>query len=129
MASEHSTAYAHRLETSLAECVVVHATTGLAGIALGKEHPPDCVVLELDLLDISGFEVLLRLVPRVYRPELAVVVLTGNYSLDLLKAAVTNGAQAALFKSMASGDILEKAVLKAIATVPTDRKRAVRELA
>jgi DNA-binding NarL/FixJ family response regulator len=63
---------------------------------------------------------------RVYCPEIAVVVLTGNYSLDLLEAAITNGAQAALFKSMASGDILEKAVLKAMAKVQRDRKRAVR---
>jgi hypothetical protein len=30
---------------------------------------------------------------------------------------------------MASGDILEKAVLKAMATVHRDRKRAIRELA
>jgi DNA-binding NarL/FixJ family response regulator len=107
--------------------VVVPVATGLSGIALCKEDPPDCVVLELDLPDISGFEVLLRLVPRVYRPEIAVVVLTGNYSLDLLKAAITNGAQAALFKSMASGDILEKAVLKAMAKVYRDRKRGAKE--
>jgi DNA-binding NarL/FixJ family response regulator len=118
--------YAHRLEASFPDCVVVHATTGLAGNALCKEHSPDCVVLELDLPDISGFEVLLKLVLRVYCPEIAVVVLTGNYSLDLLEAAITNGAQAALFKSMASGDILEKAVLKAMAKVQRDRKRAVR---
>ena len=119
--------YAHRLEVSLPGCRVVQATTGLAGIALCKEHPPDCVVLELDLPDISGFEVLLKLVPRVYRPEIAVIVLTENYSLHLLKAAITNGAQAALFKGMASGDILEKAILKAMATVQRDRKRAVGE--
>jgi DNA-binding NarL/FixJ family response regulator len=119
--------YAHRLQASLPDCVVVPVATGLSGIALCKEDPPDCVVLELDLPDISGFEVLLRLVPRVYRPEIAVVVLTGNYSLDLLKAAITNGAQAALFKSMASGDILEKAVLKAMAKVYRDRKRGAKE--
>ncbi len=80
-------------------------------------------MLELDLPDMSGFEVLLKLVPRVYRPEVAVIVLTRMYNLGFLKAAVTNGAQAALFKSMASGDVLEKAVLKAMAAVQKDRKR------
>jgi DNA-binding NarL/FixJ family response regulator len=115
--------YAHRLEDSFADCVVLQATTGRAGISLCEEHQPDCVVLELELPDISGFEVLLKLVPRVYRPEIAVVVLTANYNLDLLKAAVTNGAQAALFKGMASGDILEKAVLKAMAKVQRERCR------
>ena len=105
------------------ECLVVQATTGRAGLTLCKEHRPDRVVLELDLPEMSGFEVLLKLVPRVYRPEIAVIVLTRIYNLGLLKAAVTNGAQAALFKSMASGDVLEKAVLKAMARVQRDRKR------
>ena len=100
----------------------MQAITGLAGLALCKAHKPDCVVLELDLPDMSGFEVLLKLVPRVYRPDVAVVVLTRVYNLGFLKAAVTNGAQAALLKSMASGDVLEKAVLKAMATVQRDRK-------
>ena len=72
---------------------------------------------------------LLKLVPRVYRPEMAVIVLTWIYNLGVLKAAVTNGAQAALLKSMASGDVLEKAVLKAMATVQRDRKGVSRELA
>ena len=79
-------------------------------------------MLELDLPDMSGFEVLLKLVARVYRPEIAVIVLTRIYNLGFLKAAVTNGAQAALFKSMASGDILEKTVLKAMASVQRHRK-------
>jgi DNA-binding NarL/FixJ family response regulator len=121
--------YAERLQTSFPGSVVVQATTGLAGLALCKEHSPDCVVLELDLPDMSGFEVLLKLVPRVYRPEFAVIVLTRMYNLGFLKAAVTNGAQAALFKSMASGDVLEKAVLNAMATVQQDRKRVGGQIA
>ena len=114
--------YADRLQASFPECVVVQATTGRTGLALCQEHRPDCVVLELDLPDMSGFEVLLKLVARVYRPEIAVIVLTRIYNLGFLKAAVTNGAQAALFKSMASGDILEKTVLKAMASVQRHRK-------
>ena len=73
--------YAHRLEGSFPNCFIAQASTGHAGLAPCKQHPPDCVVLELDLPDVSGFEVLLRLVPRAYRPEFPVIVLTRMYNL------------------------------------------------
>jgi CheY-like chemotaxis protein len=118
--------YAHRLQLSSPDCIIAQAATGHAGLALCQEHPPDCVVLELELPDMSGFEVLLRLVPRPYRPELPVIILTRLYNLQLLKAAITNGAQAALFKSMVSGDVLEKTLFKAMAAVRRDSKRVQR---
>jgi DNA-binding NarL/FixJ family response regulator len=117
--------YAHRLQMSLPDCVVVQAVTGRVGLECCKHNSIDCVVLELDLPDMSGFEVLLKLVPRVQQPEIAVILLTRLSNPYLLEAAVSNGAQAALHKSMTSGDILDKTVLKAIATVQKD-KRAVR---
>ena len=61
--------YAHRLKVSSPDCVVVQAATGLSGLALCKQHSPDCVVLELNLPDMSGFELLLKLVPHVYQPR------------------------------------------------------------
>ena len=48
------------------------------------------------------------------------------YNLELLKAAVTNGAQAAFFKSMVSGDVLEKTVFKAMITLQRDLKHVQR---
>jgi|SRR5690349_9212318 DNA-binding NarL/FixJ family response regulator len=119
--------YAHRLKASLPDCAVLQVATGLGALTLCKQDPPDCVILELDLPDMSGFEVLLKLVPQAYRPEIPVVVLTRLHNVDLLKAAITNGAQAALVKILAPGDVLEKAVQKAMAAVPRDQKRAVRE--
>lgn len=116
--------YVHRLQASSPDYVVVQAETGRAGLALCEQHPPDCVILELDLPDMSGFEVLLKLVPRVYSPEIAVIVLTRLKNPYLLEAALTNGARAALHKDMASGDVLDTAVIKAIAAVPKERKRA-----
>jgi DNA-binding NarL/FixJ family response regulator len=43
--------YADRLQATFPECVVVQATPGRTGLALCKEHRPDCVLLELDLPD------------------------------------------------------------------------------
>jgi DNA-binding NarL/FixJ family response regulator len=74
-------------------------------------------VLEIDLPDISGFEVLAKLVPRTYRPELAVLVVTRLPNPFLLDLAIKNGAQAALQKTVGSGDLLEDSILKAISAV------------
>ena len=115
--------HAHRLQVSSPDCVIIQAATGRTGLALCESHSPDCVILELDLPDMSGFEVLLKLVPRRYNPEIAVIILTRLTNSHLLEAALTNGAQAALHKCIASGDILDKTVLKAIASVQKDRKR------
>ena len=80
-------------------------------------------MLELDLPDMSGFEVLVNLVPRVHQPAIAVIVLTRLANQYLLAAALKNGAQAAFYKPATSGDMLDKAILKAISTVKKDRKR------
>ena len=74
---------------------------------------------------MSGFEVLLRLVPRVWHPDHAVIVLTRTANTYLLQAARTNGARSAFYKPMTSGDMLYKAVLKAMSAVPGDGKRDI----
>jgi DNA-binding NarL/FixJ family response regulator len=114
--------YVQRLRASSPDYDVVQAATGLSGLNLCARQPIDCVLLEIDLPDISGFEVLARLVPRVYHPEIAVIVLTRLPNQFLLELALKNGAQAALQKTMTSGDILEKTIMKAISIVRRNRK-------
>ncbi|MDF2459405.1 MAG: hypothetical protein K0S79_1821 [Nitrospira sp.] len=41
--------------------VIFHAASGKAGISVCETVSIDCVVLEIDLADISGFEVLVQL--------------------------------------------------------------------
>jgi DNA-binding NarL/FixJ family response regulator len=115
--------FAERLQRCSPDFTVLHAATGLSGLALCRDHPIDCVVLELDLPDMSGFEVLLNLVPRVKHPEIAVVILTRLTNQYLLDAAVKNGALAVFRKAMTSGDHLHMGVLRAMTTVQRDRKR------
>lgn len=109
--------YAHRLHACSSNYDVVHATTGQSGLDICARQPIDCVVLEIDLPDMSGFEVLAKLVPRVYHPEIAVVVLTRLPNQFLLDVAIKNGAQAALQKTVRVGELLEQSILKAISTV------------
>ena len=109
--------YAQRLQTSVSNYDVVEAPTGRSGLDICARQPVDCVVLEIDLPDISGFEVLAKLVPRAYHPEIAVIILTRLPNPFLLDLAIKNGAQVALQKTFGSGDLLAASILKAISAL------------
>ncbi len=113
--------YAQRLRRSSPDYVILEAITGHAGLGLCKTHPIDCVVLEIALPDMSGFEVLLKLVPIAERPEIPVVVLTQLDHTAFLELAVKNGACKALQKDGTSGDLLDQTIAKAIAIVPREK--------
>ncbi|HEU4686345.1 MAG TPA: response regulator [Nitrospira sp.] len=112
----------HRLDTVSGEYEVLHADTGTAGLATCQARHIDCVVTELTLPDMSGLEVLVKLVPRAYRPEMAVVFLSHITQEGMGRLAKNNGAQAYLIKSLISGDDLDLAVRRAVATVGPARK-------
>ena len=116
--------YARRLKASSLNCDVVQAATGRAGLDVCARQPIDCVVLEIDLPDMSGFQVLEFLVWSASHPQRAVVVLTGLPNEHLLKLALKNGAQAALQKRAPSADKLEESILRAIAAVKQDREKS-----
>ncbi len=109
--------YAQRLYASSSKYDVVEAVTGRSGLDICARQPIDCVVLEIDLPDMSGFEVLAKLVPRAYHPEIAVIILTRLPNPFLLDVAIKNGAQAALQKIVGSGDLLAPSILRAISRV------------
>lgn len=117
--------YVERLRRSSPDQVVVQATSGRMGLAICKSQPIDCVILELDLPDMSGFEVLLKLIPIVRHPEISVIVLTRLSNPHLLEAAIANGAQAAFCKTMACGDILDKAIAKAVGSIQKEKQGTV----
>jgi DNA-binding NarL/FixJ family response regulator len=79
--------YAQGLQASSANYDIVQAASGRSGLSLCARQPIDCVVLELDLPDMSGFEVLAYLARSTVHPEMAVVVLTGLPNPYLLELA------------------------------------------
>lgn len=113
--------YADRLKLCSSDYVIFHAASGKAGISVCETVSIDSVVLEIDLADMSGFEVLVQLVSRP--PKAAVVVLTHLTNPFLLDLALKNGAQAALYKNATSGDVLDKTILRAVSTIQRDHKR------
>jgi DNA-binding NarL/FixJ family response regulator len=113
--------YAQHLRASSPHYEVIEAATGRTGLDLCARQPIECVILEIDLSDMSGFEVLAQLVPRPSHPEIAIVVLTGIPNFFLLELALKNGAQAALHKTMTRGDTLDIAIVKAISAVQREK--------
>jgi DNA-binding NarL/FixJ family response regulator len=114
--------YVQRLTMSSPEYVIFEADAGAAGLSICKSLRIDCVVLELDLPDMSGFQVLVELVARVCHPEVAVIILTRIDVKTFPEHALKNGALAYLVKSRTSGDDLDKVILKALAIAPSTRK-------
>jgi DNA-binding NarL/FixJ family response regulator len=113
----------HRLNISSPHFVVLEADTGASGLAICRSQRVDCVSVELDLSDMSGFEVLINLVPRARYPETAVIILSRLSLPALAELAKSNGALAYLIKSHISGDVLDRSIRKAIATVSPEGTR------
>jgi DNA-binding response OmpR family regulator len=68
--------WVRRINISSPEYLVLEADTGAAGLSLCRSRRIDCVVAELRLPDMSGFQVLLQLVPYARCPGIAVVMLS-----------------------------------------------------
>ena len=96
---------------------ILEAIDGDSGLALYRSQRIDCVILELDFPDRSGFEVLVNLVPLVRRPTVAVVVLTRLTHRGLWDLAKRNGAYACLVKAHTSGEALDRVIQSSIAVI------------
>jgi len=115
--------WAQRLHISSPHYVVLEADTGASGLAICKSQRVDCVIVELDLSDMSGFKVLLNLVPRGPSQDIAVIILSHLNLQALADLAINNGALAYLIKSRVSGDDLNMSIRKAIDAVGADKRR------
>ncbi|SLM48108.1 protein of unknown function [Nitrospira japonica] len=115
--------WVRRLELASPEYVITTVEEGRTAIEMCRSRRFDCVVLELKLPDISGFEVLTHLCPVASQPDVAVVILTKLLFTTLSAAARTNGAQSYLIKPQTSGDQLDTAIQKAVARVGPTSKR------
>ena len=94
---------------------VLHAPTGAEGIRLIEDEHPSVVLLDLQLPDMSGFEVIEQ--TRALRP--VVIMITGNGDIPAAVRAMENGAEGFLTKPVelshlgaVVGRALEKAELR-----------------
>ena len=107
------------LQRCSSDYTVLKADTVSSALDLCRYQAFDCVVLDLDMNDASGFEVLFSLVPDRLHREIPVVVLTRLISPSLHEMAVQFGAMASLIKQRTSPQQLHTAIQSAIAAVQT----------
>ena len=114
---EDLTVWADALATCSSRYSVLKVTSGEAALALFNDRHIDCVVLDLDLPQSSGFELLFQLVPRRDHPRVAVIILTRLRNPVLHQMSLDNGAQAYLVKPGTSAQDLDLAIQQALAAV------------
>ena len=120
--------YSERLKISSKGYNVLEASDAESGLAICRAERIDCVVTELHLPDMSGFQVLIRLNPIVHRSLHTPVIALSHFILpSIIEAAKKLGAQSYLIKSHASCDDLDRAIQKAIARVEVARKEVYGE--
>jgi DNA-binding NarL/FixJ family response regulator len=111
------------LKSSSNAYTLLEADSAETGLVLHKSERIDCVVTELHLPDMSGFQVLIRLNPIVHRSLHTPVVALSHFILpSIIEAAKKLGAQSYLIKSHASGDDLDQAIQRAVAKMRVIRR-------
>jgi len=66
---------------------LLHAATGLEGVTLARAERPALVLLDMNLPDIGGVEVVRRLNDDIVERGLRVAILTGDQlNIDIIKA-------------------------------------------
>jgi signal transduction histidine kinase len=94
---------------------VVEAETGEDGLALCKEAPPDCILLDYRLPDLSGLEFLAALAGKDGRVSVPVIMMTGEGNESLVAEAMKAGAADYLAKNVLSTKSLKRAIDSALA--------------
>jgi len=91
------------LESNEFNVTVAH--TGKEGTIAAANHPPDLILLDLGLPDISGHEVLRKLREWYYKP---IIILSVQHDEENIIKALDNGANDYLSKPFRTGELLAR---------------------
>ena len=112
---------AEQLTHSSSRYRLLEAPTGKTGLAMYRAQRVDCVLTELTLPDMSGFQVLYSLIPPSRRPDIAVIMLTRLTDCPFREVVLSSGVQAYFLKSSIDGNTLHKAIIDALAALASNR--------
>ena len=111
---------------------IVSATTGGDALAILREEPMDCVVLDLRLPDISGLDVLNRIRDDDTLADLPVVVFTGKELTPELAEQLQDLARTVVIKGVESPErLLDETALflhRTIANLPAHKQKMLERL-
>jgi CheY-like chemotaxis protein len=111
---------------------IIAAETGEEAIALMTSSPPDCVVLDLRLPDMSGFDVLERIKADSSLCDIPVIVFTGRELSPEEDAQLHTMARSVVVKGVESPErLLDETALflhRVFADMPSDKQRMLERL-
>ncbi len=87
-------------------CELLKAFDGRTGLALAQTEGPRLILLDMDLPDINGLDVLARLRQDHATAQIPVVVLTADMTRDTMERSQALGAEAFLNKPVSRGQLL-----------------------
>ncbi len=82
------------------------AMQGSVGLDLARQHAPDLILLDLNLPDISGKEVLARLQASALTRDIPVIVLSADATASQIERLLSAGARAYLTKPLDVAEFL-----------------------
>jgi CheY-like chemotaxis protein len=104
---------------------LLKAMNGQEGVQLARSAQPDLILLDMNLPDISGLDVVRLLCEEISRQSLSVVLVTAeSFSMDVVKA-MSLGAREYWMKPL-SLEKLRKDLPRALRRAQADRARAER---
>jgi len=87
----------HLIQDQLNYVVVATASTGKEGVELALKYQPDILILDINLPDISGVEVLYRL-KNTY-PEIKILVFSGKVEGKIARSLIRDGVRGFVSKN------------------------------
>lgn len=89
------------------EVTLLTAIQGSVGLDLARQHEPDLILLDLDLPDIHGREVLTRLQKSALTRNIPVIIVSADATPAQIERLLTDGAKAYLTKPLDIGQFLD----------------------
>lgn len=85
--------------------VVCEVSDGLEAVQKAEELRPDLIVLDVGLPNLNGIEAARRI--KQLSPDSRIVFLSTDNSLEVVRVAMSTGAQAFVYKARAQSDLLD----------------------
>jgi len=89
--------------TSLGADVIAEAADGVQALSLYKQHQPDMVMLDINMLKLDGIAVLKQIM--AINPNTLAVMLTWLNAIDVVKECIDNGAWNYLLKDSTAEEL------------------------